>query len=753
MEATDGVIRVGPAPTSFSSREVPHGLALREEVLGRMEAPGTRLAVMTAPAGYGKTSHAAAWARRDGRPVAWIDLDATHNDPRVFLGDLVAALRSVTNLDPRSLVDRCATADEYSTAVAPRLGLLLGACSVPFVMVLDDVQWLHVLATLDLLGSIASNMPEGSELLLVGRTCPVPQLRRLRVLPGTVEIGTADLALRPREVEALLLHLGVRVTDEEARVVGEESEGWPIGVRLAGIAAMEADRRGDTERAGRWLSGRELAVSEYLDSQWLPELSDDERQFLTRVTPLERLTAALCNSVLDRQDSGDVLHRLFRDRTLLIPLDRRQGSYRMHALLREALGAELERSDPAAARTAHKRASIYYESSGDIDGAIRHAVASGDLDRAETLIVEHTPAQYTNGHFTTIERWIDLLPRTVVIGSAGLCLCAALSSIGLGHPDAVSAWLRFGEHAAASCPDADTTARLCLLDLQSTTNTGAARPALEKAAEAYGGLPPGIWHAGACLAYGAWTWAVGDDGAEELLREGAEESALLGAPSMESYCAAMLSLIAHAEGDMTRARALALRARRTAVSQGLEHAPGMAVVSATYALTMAGTGDAEAAAENLHAARAQLAYLRDLSGWANVQSRVALAHTSLLLGDAVGAATMLREAREFLVRQPDAIRAHRQVTELEELALHHRQHSAMGSSSLTTAELRILRFLPTNLSLAEIGSRLHVSRYTVKTHCASIYRKLAVGSRSEAVEVARRVGLLDPLELGERGET
>jgi LuxR family maltose regulon positive regulatory protein len=103
---------------------------------------------------------------------------------------------------------------------------------------------------------------------------------------------------------------------------------------------------------------------------------------------------------------------------------------------------------------------------------------------------------------------------------------------------------------------------------------------------------------------------------------------------------------------------------------------------------------------------------------------------------------MLREAKEFLVRQPDAVRAQRQVAELEELTRHRRQ-SATGSSSLSTAELRVLRFLPTHLSVPDIGERLYISRYTVKTHCSSIYRKLGVGSRSEAVDVARRHGLLD----------
>jgi LuxR family maltose regulon positive regulatory protein len=120
-----------------------------------------------------------------------------------------------------------------------------------------------------------------------------------------------------------------------------------------------------------------------------------------------------------------------------------------------------------------------------------------------------------------------------------------------------------------------------------------------------------------------------------------------------------------------------------------------------------------------------------------------LAHTSLLLGDRIGAETLLRETRDNLAGQPDGVRAIAQLDKLTELVRHLRHHTAIGSSALTTAELRVLHYLPTNLSLAEIGNRLFVSRYTVKTHCESIYRKLNVNSRSGAVSAARDVGLLE----------
>ena len=322
-------------------------------------------------------------------------------------------------------------------------------------------------------------------------------------------------------------------------------------------------------------------------------------------------------------------------------------------------------------------------------------------------------------------------------------MSATLAAMGLGDVGAVKVWLRLGEAAVAAAPDLDPMAELGLLYLQATTNTGAARPARDAAERAHEGLPPGIWHAGSCLALGAWAWALGEDAATEVIQEGIDEAAVLGAPVLEAYCSAVRSMMAHTQGDAAASRSLARRARRLATENGLERIPGMAIVNAQHSLVAAAAGEAEAALADWQLARSQLALLRDLSGWANVLARLALANASLLIGDRLGAETMLREARDFQVRQPDAVRTAAQLEHLEHLVALLRSRDASGASSLTTAELRVLHYLPTNLSLAEIAGRVYVSRYTVKTHCESIYRKLGVRSRSEAVDTARSLGLIE----------
>lgn len=725
----------------FAAPQPAEGLALRSGVLEGLSAPTTRVGVITAPGGYGKSSHAAAWADQDGRPVAWIDLDAGHDDAHVLLDDLVAALGSVTDFNPDGLPTGGATPDQYATQVAVTLGRTVRACAVPFVLVLDDVHCVQDVSASDLIGALVSNVPLGCAVLLVGRGCHVGDVKRLRVERHLVEVGVGDLALDVEGVTLVLDTMGLDVSTVQASGVVADTEGWPVGVRLAGMARLaEGGEEVEEPFAGM---GRDGGVSDYLETQWLVELTEDERRVLTRTSPLDWLSGSLCNEVLERNDAGEVLHNVVRNRMLLIPLDLRRGEYRMHGLLREALEAEFERTDASGIRQVHHRASAWFETAGDIDRAVRHAVAAEEFDRAATLVTEHTPALYTSGRYTTIERWVESLPRDLVVGNPMLCVCAALAALGRAEADALAVWLRVGDHAVASTSEVDTLAGLCLRDIRSTTSPGPVGPALDDAAAAHRGLPPGIWHAASCVALGAWHWMAGGDEAVEVLTAGAEEAAVFGAPSLEAHCCALLAMIAYTERDPARAWPLVKRAWRVVAEHGLEHAPGIAMIRSMSALASAATGDPDGARESWQVARNQLAMIADLSGWANVQPRITLAQVGLLLGDRIGSETMLREAREWLVRMPDASRALRQVAELEESAKNLRRHSGTGGSALTTAELRVLRYLPTNLSLAEIGTRLYVSRYTVKTHCGSIYRKLDVRSRSEAVNVARDLGLLD----------
>ena len=715
-------------------------MALHPDVLTRLSDPRTSVAIVTAPAGYGKTSHVAAWVAGQRRRCAWIDLAERHNDAAVFVVDLVAALEEVTDVDPTGVPRTGGTSLQMAIEGALAVGRAVRGCRQPFILVIDDVHLVAQQMAVDVLGAVVANVPSGSTVVVVGRACDLPILNRLRADLGVLEITTEDLALTPSEIAQVLAQFGVAGwTDAELEHLAAVTEGWPVGVRLA---AKEALARAAHEGAASTdLSGRQPQVRAYLDAEWLWGLSEDDRWFITQVSVLGPMTGALCNAVLERVDSGDVLRRICEHRLLVIPLDQDGEWYRMHGLLREALTDELTRHDESRVRELHRRASRWCDQAADADEAIRHAIAAGDLDCAEDLVIRHSAEYHTQGRYSTIARWVDAIGRDHAVSSPGLCYAAATASLGLGDAAALRLWLHLAEQALVDRPSYNDVSSLVKL-LRSTTNIGPVRPALQLAESARRALPPGIWHAGAHMVHGVWAWTLGDSGAARSLEDGAQESRLFSAPTMEANCEAILSGIACADGDVARAVSHALRASDRLTSSGLRPAPALVVVTAASAWAMAISGDPDAARASWNLARSHLANWKDLFGWANVQSRIALARTSVLLGDRIGADTMVREAHEFLRAQPDAEGARRQLVDVEEHVRHMRLHSGLGPSSLTTAELRVLQFLPTNLSLAEIAGRLYVSRYTVKTHCESIYRKLGASGRSEAVDLAREIGLV-----------
>ena len=256
-----------------------------------------------------------------------------------------------------------------------------------------------------------------------------------------VEIVEEALALEVQDVAEVLAGMGVSAGVEEADRLVADTEGWPVGVRLAGLAMLAGVGR--DEAPG--LSGGEAAVLDYFDSEWLGNLTDDERDFLRRASVLDWMSGALCNAVLDRHDSGEVLHRIYAERHLVIPLDRRESAYRMHGLLRDALATDFERRNAPAVREVHIRASSWFEAEGDIDRAVRHAVAAEDFDRGARLVVAHTPSYYTTGQYSTITGWVESIPQDRVVNSTALCLCGALGVLGVGDAGAVSIWLKLGE--------------------------------------------------------------------------------------------------------------------------------------------------------------------------------------------------------------------------------------------------------------------------------------------------------------------
>src|SRR5215475_6749040 len=275
---------------------------------------------VVAPAGYGKTTLLAQWAERDGQAFAWVSVDEKDNDPKVLLTYVAEALNAVEPVGKRVFDALASPGSSVPGSVVPRLGSALEAMSSPVVLVLDDVHLLTDSACRAALSALADHVPGGSRLVLAGRAEPPLRVARMRAEGQILEIGPGDLTLTHEEASALLRAAEVTLGEDEAAELHRRTEGWPVGQYLAALYIKEGGSLGG---AAATFGGDNRFVSEYVESELLARLSEQQRAFLTRTAVLERMCGPLCEAVLELPGAAATLAELARSNLLLVPLDRR----------------------------------------------------------------------------------------------------------------------------------------------------------------------------------------------------------------------------------------------------------------------------------------------------------------------------------------------------------------------------------------------------------------------------------------------
>jgi LuxR family maltose regulon positive regulatory protein len=706
----------------------------RTALLERLEtATATRLLCVAAPPGYGKTTLLAQWAERRGGRVAWVSLDRRDNDPVVLLSYLAVALDRVEPVDPGLFRTLASPGVASAASLVPRFVAGLSSMARPVAVVLDNLEQLANQDCLDAVAEVALRLPAGSQLALASRARPaLPEaLRRRSGL--LLEVGPDELAMNGQEARALLEHAGVRPSDAQVNELLERTEGWPVGLYLASSAAAAEARpaaAGNGQAAGRPSAGL------------LDRLSEPTVTFLTRTAVLDQLSGPLCDAVLGVTGSGRVLASL-AESELLVEVDRRNRWYRYHQLLRELLLAELERREPEQVPELHRRAADWFEGQGRPELAVDHGQAAGDADRVARLVASLAFAAYAGGRVETVRRWfgwfedrglVDRYPHLAVLG-------AQLEAL-LGDPAGAERWAAAAERGLGSVPpDGALDASMALLRTLLCRDGMAGMRA--DAAAAWSGLAPDSpWRATALLMEGIGHLLDGQpDLAEPVLARVGGVAERHGAIPAATAALGERAIIAMERRQWEEAGRLAERALAVLEDGRLHGYVVAAFVHAVAARAALGLGDAVRA--RAHLARA--VHLRPLLTASMphraVQTLVELAQAYLALEDVAGARTALRQADGIIRRHPNLGVLPGQAADLR-AALDRVGQGTPGASSLTAAELRLLPLLSTHLTLLEIGERLHLSRNTVKTQAVSIYRKLGVSSRSEAMARVRELGLL-----------
>ncbi|MGX7678547.1 LuxR C-terminal-related transcriptional regulator [Jatrophihabitans sp. DSM 45814] len=703
---------------------------------------GVPLVVVRAPAGYGKSTLLAQWAERDPRPAAWLSLDTHDNDASVFLTHLAVALDRVAPLGPSVFETLAEPGVSIPATVVPRLGSAISKLPQPILLILDDVHALDDGEALDALVSLISYLRLGSQLAVAGRAVPQLPLARLRAEGRVLELGAEDLAFDTDGSRQLLHAAGVDLSLTELKRLHQRTEGWAAGLYLA---ALSIKRRGHAEVASAVGPTDDSLIMDYVASELLAPQSPRDVTFLIRTSVLDRLSGPLCDAVLEEDGSASRLEQLTRANLFLLPLDNRRGWYRYHALFRDVLRAELDRTSPDLAWVLLQRAAGWCEERGMVEAAVDYAIAAHDVPRARRLICQTVDVMYAAGRVPTLIGWFDWLDNVGALAQDPTAAAQAAVVYGLtGRPASADYWRELAERAADPLTIeyrlwmSGMRAYMCgdgpermLVDAQQNA---------EHARQVSGAI--GRQYPAALLLQGIAHLLLGErEAAAECFTDASELGLRVSAFAAVICANSNRALLAIEASDWDRgADLIGVELERLDRLRLGSLLPSI-LVFAVAARTAAHAGDR-------HHARAHLAHanrLRPLLShalpWFAVQTLLELAEASLSLDDGPAASTMLNEIDLVLHRRP---RLGSLVPRVEHLRaqLNGQPMHTVGASTLTAAELRTLPLLSTHLTLSQVAARLNLSRSTIKTHVESIYRKLGAHSRAEAVTRAQELGLI-----------
>jgi len=724
----------GLLPVRLVVPEVARGVVRRPLLVDRLVDGDARVVLVCAPAGYGKTSLLAEWAEHDQRRFGWLTISAGANDAGHLITDLARVLDTLDLLPPADLdLLSSGPRTEPLTTVLPRLAGTVLAQTQPFVLVLDDVHELHNPDALAVVAVLADHIPPHSQLAIATRHEPPLALGRLQAHRRLIRIGPDELTLNASEGTQLLEATGLHLRPPTATALVERCEGWPAGLYLAALSLQSQD---NPEQAARRFTGSDRTVAAYL-LELLDHIDEHTTEFLLTTSILDRFSPALCDAVRHRHDSAAILDQLGRANLFVVPLDRTGDWYRYHHLFADLFRTQLRQRRPDHEPTLHSRASTWWEHHDNLDAAVRHAYAAHDLDRFGHLVWSATPTYLTSSHQPQLAAWLTLPTHHEITTHTPLALA--------------SAWLTLTTET--NNPDPPTTPHITSRPdsgiREEQANASLLRAArarhgvgsmLADAALAYDAADPrSEWNGMACLVAGTGLRLRGmTKAAREALQEGYSRC-LVEMPSVAARCSTELSWLSINEGDWEMADVHAGRARRILDDHNLRGTAAFSTLSVS-AWVCARFGDTDSARRYAQQAAQSTPEVTAPPPLA-AESRVALAHAFLLLGDVRGSRRLVNEAGAIAAHVPDFDAITQMINEVRAAV-----DAALASSSavipLTPAELRVLRYLPTHLSFQAIGRELILSPNTVKTQAIAIYRKLGASSRSQAVEKAVQQGLL-----------
>ena len=404
---------------------------------------GHKLSLISAPAGFGKTTLISAWIAACGRPAAWLSLDEGDNDPTRFLTYLVAALQQISEeIGEKSLAVLHSPQSLTESILTPLLNEIT-AFQDDFILVLDDYHLIDTQAVDDVLTFLLAHLPPQMHLAIATREDPQLPLARLRARGQLTELRANDLRFTPAEAAGFLNQvMGLNLSAQEIAALEIRTEGWITGLQLAAISMRG---RADSASFIKAFTGSHQFVLDYLVEEVLQRQHELVRSFLLQTSILNRLSSPLCDAVTGQENGKAMLEALERSNLFVVPLDDKRHWYRYHHLFADVLQARLMDEQPNQVPILHRRASAWFECNGSPSDAIDQALAAKDFERVADLAERTWQVMENSFQSTTWLSWVQALPDELIRARPVLSTQCAVALIDCGELEASESRLQDAE--------------------------------------------------------------------------------------------------------------------------------------------------------------------------------------------------------------------------------------------------------------------------------------------------------------------
>lgn len=716
------------------------GMIRRTSMLDDLSASQASVVLIQAPAGFGKSTVLEQWADLGLRPFAWVSLDRSEEDVTLFWRHVYGAIRvCIPGFASHLYEELAGPGPDLTGSIIPGMLNELATIEDSLVVVLDDyhrVQSPEVDRTVQLL---IRHLPRGTILAIGTRAKPRFEVARLRSRGLVHDLGASDLSLTLDDVASVLRDQNPDRTDEEVKWVYDKTEGWSAGVYLFGLLeSIDTSVRTTAD------------IRDYLMTEMFSNLSAEDLRFMRETSILSHLEAGSCDYVTVDGSGQKRLERLAGSNLLIIPLDRVGDRFRYHHLLQAELQSLLHRDEaPDVVASLHHRAMEWTASQGDISEAVHHAVRAGDIEAAVDLVGEHWYEFLVSGRGRSAYQWLGNFSEDDVQSNPPLLLVAATLSAFVGNvPEAEDFAARaeatsYEGKGFAGAETYDSSVAIMRASIAADGPVSALADA-RRAAEIEPIESPYRPLLAAMTGTFIYSTVVQDTEAYPLLLEGAK--AATGPPEVAAYALGNLALLHAWRNDADAALSYARQAIRRIdetnvgglLTFGLPYA-----VAARFALERDGLAECRLLMRNAEQAERAAS---DATPFDSMVLRTTMAEAYVAMEEYGLARTSAERALSNLAIMPEgglvATRLDTVIRLINNADPDPGERTVRAGPLLSPREVQILSLLTTDETLEGIGRRLYISRNTVKTHTARLYRKLGVSDRYQAVAAARRLNVI-----------